>query len=58
MTYLQENIGKVWMIDQLAHKPFPSGRLTHGLVHAIKDLKLKHRLNKDDIEAIECLVPP
>ena len=58
MSYLQENIGKVWMIDQLAHKPFPSGRLTHGLVHAIKDLKLKHGLNKDDIESIECHVPP
>ena len=58
MNYLQESIGKVWMIDQLAHKPFPSGRLTHGLVHAIKDLKLKHGLNKDDIESIECLVPP
>ena len=58
MNYLQESIGKVWMIDQLAHKPFPSGRLTHGLVHAIKDLKLKHGLNKDDIESIECFVPP
>ena len=58
MNYLQESIGKVWMIDQLAHKPFPSGRLTHGLVHAIKDLKLKHGLNKDDIESIECHVPP
>ena len=58
MNYLQESIGKVWMIDQLAHKPFPSGRLTHGLVHAVKDLKLKHGLNKDDIESIECFVPP
>ena len=58
ITYLQKNIGKVWMVDQLAHKPFPSGRLTHGLVHAIKDLKSKYRLNKDDIYTIECIVPP
>ena len=58
ISYLQENIGKLWMVNQLAHKPFPSGRLTHGLVHAIKDLKLKHGLNKDEIESIECLVPP
>ena len=58
ITYLQKNIGKVWMVDQLAHKPFPSGRLTHGLVHAIKDLKSKYEINKDDIDTIECCVPP
>ena len=56
--YLQDNIGKVWMVNQLAHKPYPSGRLTHGLVHAIRDLKSKHSLNRDDIISIECLVPP
>ena len=56
--YLQDNIGKIWMVNQLAHKPYPSGRLTHGLVHAIKDLKLKYGINKDEINSIECLVPP
>ncbi|MDC1086883.1 MmgE/PrpD family protein [Alphaproteobacteria bacterium] len=56
--YLQDNIGKIWMVNQLAHKPYPSGRLTHGLVHAIKDLKLNYGLNKDEINSIECLVPP
>ncbi|OUU55554.1 MAG: hypothetical protein CBC12_00330 [Candidatus Puniceispirillum sp. TMED52] len=56
--YLQDNIGKIWMVNQLAHKPYPSGRLTHGLVHAIKDLKLTHGLNQNDIDTIECHVPP
>jgi len=56
--YLQDNIGKIWMVNQLAHKPYPSGRLTHGLVHANKDLKLNYGLNKDEINSIECLVPP
>ena len=58
IEYLKKNIGKKWMIDELAHKPFPSGRLTHGLVHAIKDLKLKHKLTKDDIKSVICHVPP
>ena len=58
MKYMKENIGKTWMINEIAHKPYPSGRLTHGLVHAIKDLKLKHKLNKDDIKSIVCNVPP
>ena len=58
LDYMKKNIGKVWMINQLAHKPYPSGRLTHGLVHAIKDLKIKHNLNKEDIKSIVCHVPP
>ena len=58
LEYMQKSIGKKWMINELAHKPYPSGRLTHGLVHAIKDLKVKHKLNKDDIKSIVCKVPP
>ena len=58
LEYMQKNIGKKWMINELAHKPYPSGRLTHGLVHAIKDLKIKYKLNKDDIKSIVCQVPP
>ena len=58
MEYMKNNIGKKWMINEIAHKPYPSGRLTHGLVHAIKDLKSKHKLNKDDIKSIVCHVPP
>ena len=58
MKYMKDNIGKTWMINEIAHKPYPSGRLTHGLVHVIKDLKSKHKLNKDDIKSIVCHVPP
>ena len=46
------------MINELAHKPYPSGRLTHGLVHAIRELKTKYKIDKDDISSIDCLVPP
>jgi Uncharacterized protein involved in propionate catabolism len=55
---MKENIGNHWMVNELAHKPYPSGRLTHGLVHAIRDLKEKHQLKKDDIKSIVCNVPP
>ena len=58
LEYMQKSIGNKWMINELAHKPYPSGRLTHGLVHAIKDLKIKYKLNRDDIKSIECQVPP
>ena len=55
---IKENLGKKWMINELAHKPYPSGRLTHGLVHAIRELKTKYKIDMDDISSIDCLVPP
>ena len=58
LEYMQKNIRKNWKVNELSHKPYPSGRLTHGLVHAIKDLKIKYKLNKDDIKSIVCQVPP
>ena len=30
---LLTNLGKNWQITEVAHKPFPSGRATHGVVH-------------------------
>ena len=58
LKYMKKNIGNQWMINELAHKPYPSGRLTHGLVHAIRDLKTKYKVNKNDIKSIVCHVPP
>ena len=58
LEYMKKYIGSKWMINELAHKPYPSGRLTHGLVHAIRDLKTKYQVNKDDIQSIVCNVPP
>ena len=49
ITEIMKNLGKRRMINELAHKPYPSGRLTHGLVHAIKELKTIHNINMDDI---------
>src|SRR5690348_9050443 len=29
-------LGKIWRITELAHKPFPSGRLTHGAIDGLQ----------------------
>ena len=52
-----DELGKDWKINELSHKPYPSGRLTHGLVDAIKNLKNKN-ISKDQISSISCKVPP
>ena len=53
-----ERLGKQWQIDELSHKPFPSGRLTHGSVHALMQLQKQHSFNAQDIDTIVCTVPP
>src|SRR5215813_7982116 len=32
LTRVSGDIGKVWRITEVAHKPFPSGRATHGML--------------------------
>jgi 2-methylcitrate dehydratase PrpD len=53
-----ENLGKDWQVLQLAHKPYPSGRLTHGVVDGLSQLMHAHNFGPSDIQKIECHVPP
>ncbi len=34
-TGLAESLGEAWRVDELSHKPYPSGRATHGAVEAV-----------------------
>lgn len=45
-------------ITQLAHKPFPSGRLTHGVVDALQTFMADKAVSADDIARVHCRVPP
>ena len=53
-----EELGRRWFIAELAHKPFPSGRATHGIVEACLALRRAHRLDPDAIEQVITRVPP
>jgi len=52
------NVGRVWQVEQIGHKPFPCGRLTHGAAEAALILKERHGFKAEDIDEIEVLVPP
>ena len=45
-------------ICEVAHKPFPSGRATHGIVDACLELKRAHGFTAADVEAVTASVPP
>lgn len=53
-----DRIGKAFQIEELAHKPFPSGRLTHGTIDALMQFKAKLGFDVEDFAGLECLVPP
>ena len=52
-----ETLGQVWRVTELAHKPFPSGRATHGVVDGCLVLRDKHGIELDQIEGIAASVP-
>jgi aconitate decarboxylase len=51
-------LGKTWRITEVAHKPFPCGRATHGVLDGVLSLLREHALTANEIARIECRVPP
>ena len=52
------NLGKTWQVEQIGHKPFPCGRLTHGAIEAALTLKERYGFDVEDVDGCEALVPP
>lgn len=53
-----QRLGSEWQITQVAHKPFPSGRLTHGVIDALMRLQEAHGFAREDVAGIHGRVPP
>lgn len=55
-------IGVPWKVTQLSHKPFPSGRVTHGAIHCLRVLQAELGLTRetvgDAVRAITVRMPP
>ncbi|HXJ77255.1 MAG TPA: MmgE/PrpD family protein [Candidatus Methylomirabilis sp.] len=55
---LVEPLGRTWRIAELSHKPFPSGRATHGIVDGLLDLRRRIGFTPEDVERVITTVPP
>ena len=55
---VRDDVGRVWRITEVAHKPFPSGRATHGMLDAFMELQAEHGFNASDVESAEARIPP
>jgi aconitate decarboxylase len=55
-------MGSPWKVTQLSHKPFPSGRVTHGVIHAMRGLRHELGLTPDNaldrIKKVQVWLPP
>ena len=47
-----------WRVEQVAHKPFPSGRATHGIVEACLDIRRIASLTGESVDFVHAEVPP
>lgn len=50
--------GRPWKVTRLSHKPFPSGRVTHGMAHTMLRLKREEGLTPADVERVRIEFPP
>ena len=51
-------LGRDWQVCNLAHKPWPSGRLTHGVVDGLARLMAAHGFHAGDVVRVTARVPP
>ena len=54
----RRELEKGFQIEYMSHKPYPSGRLTHGIVDGLGRLIQAHGFAPDDIDTITSVVPP
>ena len=51
-------LGNVWQIERVSHKPFPTGRAAHGGIAGVRALMAEHGFGADDVESIVLRAPP
>jgi 2-methylcitrate dehydratase PrpD len=51
-------LGRLWRITEVSHKPFPCGRATHGGVDGILHLRQAHALPPEAVAQVTLLAPP
>ena len=53
-----DDLGRLWRVCELSHKPFPSGRATHGGIDGLQQLIAEHGVAAGQAKAGRFIVPP
>jgi 2-methylcitrate dehydratase PrpD len=51
-------LGKVWQITRVSHKPYPTGRAAQGGISALQNAMQEHDLTADDVVSVVLHAPP
>jgi len=51
-------LGTIWQVSRLSHKPFPSGRLTHAAIDAVQRARTERDFGPDDVAEVRGWMPP
>jgi 2-methylcitrate dehydratase PrpD len=51
------SLGHIWRIEEVAHKPYPSGRATHGVLQACLGLAAEHGFDAAQVHSVRASVP-
>ena len=57
LTPLLDQLGRVWRIEELSHKPYPAGRATHGGIEGIVALQREHGFQPIDVAEVRVIGP-
>ena len=52
------DLGRVWQITRVSHKPFPTGRATHAAIDGVLQLKRQHGFAAGEVASVCATVPP
>ncbi len=51
-------LGRRWRIAELSHKPFPTGRASHGGIDGLQQLVARHGFTAADVDRVRVIAPP
>jgi 2-methylcitrate dehydratase PrpD len=55
---LTAGLGEVWETPGITYKIYPCCMLNQSAMYAVRSLQAEHQLLADDVERIDCFVPP
>jgi 2-methylcitrate dehydratase PrpD len=58
LTEALTTLGSTWEVERVAHKPFPSGRLTHGAIEAALMVRQQNQIQPQEIAEVVVEAPP
>lgn len=58
LTPLIAKLGREYQIEQVSHKPFPTGRAGHGTIDGLIRLQQQHKFDIQHIDSIDVYAPP